>query len=173
MLGVGLLILVFLYIFFEPQELLQNFLLPWKAGLLLFMMVSMVILSSSNKRKKFFELVTHPTEIVSLIRFLFFYQNAKIPQKISENELYCYQTLSKVSRSFSSVILELCPELRMPICIFYLVLRGLDTVEDDMSIPLAKKLKLLKEFASHLEEPGWNSREGCKFDDIFLNSIFF
>jgi farnesyl-diphosphate farnesyltransferase len=29
-----------------------------------------------------------------------------------------------------------------------------------MSIPVEKKIKLLKEFASHLDEPGWNSREG-------------
>lgn len=45
-----------------------------------------------------------------------------------------YFILTKVSRSFAAVIIELNPELRNAICLFYLVLRGLDTVEDDMEI---------------------------------------
>ena len=95
-------------------------------------------------------------------------------QGLNDDELYCYQALTKVSRSFSAVILELTPELRKPICVFYLVLRGLDTigsrliiimpihVEDDMTIHVEKKVRLLKEFGEHLEQKGWNSREGCK-----------
>lgn len=46
----------------------------------------------------------------------------------------CYELLNLTSRSFAAVIQALDPELRPSICIFYLVLRGLDTVEDDMSI---------------------------------------
>ena len=38
--------------------------------------------------------------------------------------------LNKVSRSFAIVIEQLGDELRNAICIFYLVLRGLDTVGD-------------------------------------------
>lgn len=41
------------------------------------------------------------------------------------------------------------------ICIFYLVLRALDTVEDDMSIPLAKKVSMLQNFHLYLYEPDW------------------
>jgi len=37
-----------------------------------------------------------------------------------------------VSRSFAVVIQQLPQELQDPVCIFYLVLRGLDSVEDDM-----------------------------------------
>jgi len=48
----------------------------------------------------------------------------------------CYELLDATSRSFAAVIQALDPELRPAICIFYLVLRGLDTVEDDMSIDL-------------------------------------
>ena len=46
----------------------------------------------------------------------------------------CYELLDLTSRSFAAVIQALDPELRPAIALFYLVLRGLDTVEDDMSI---------------------------------------
>ena len=42
--------------------------------------------------------------------------------------------LKRVSRSFSTVIAQLPDELRLSVCLFYLALRGLDTVEDDMDL---------------------------------------
>jgi farnesyl-diphosphate farnesyltransferase len=39
--------------------------------------------------------------------------------------------------------------------LFYLVLRALDTVEDDMSVPNSVKLPLLRAFHEKLYEPGW------------------
>jgi farnesyl-diphosphate farnesyltransferase len=134
---------------------------PFRTGIFMLLFVfTLVLASSSSKRKKAAEIFFHPIEFVALVQYLTFYANAKIPKQCTPNELYCYQTLKKVSRSFSAVILELCEELRMAICIFYLVLRGLDTIEDDMSIDLNKKVAMLKEFASHLDQAGWNSREG-------------
>lgn len=62
---------------------------------------------------------------------------------------FCYAALNKVSRSFAVVIQQLPPELRNSVCIFYLTLRGLDTVEDDMNFPLDKKLDLLLNFHKH------------------------
>lgn len=41
-------------------------------------------------------------------------------------------------------------------CIFYLVLRGLDTVEDDMTLSNDVKLPLLRAFHEKLYETGWN-----------------
>ncbi|KAG9125455.1 bifunctional farnesyl-diphosphate farnesyltransferase/squalene synthase [Ceratobasidium sp. 392] len=38
---------------------------------------------------------------------------------------------------------------------FYLVLRGLDTIEDDMTIPDEKKQPLLRSFHEELSTPGW------------------
>jgi farnesyl-diphosphate farnesyltransferase len=63
------------------------------------------------------------------------------------------------SRSFAAVILELHPELLVPVTLFYLVLRGLDTIEDDMTIPLEKKEPLLRNFQDILEQDGWNFTE--------------
>lgn len=63
--------------------------------------------------------------------------------------------MDKTSRSFSAVIQELHPELLLPICLFYLILRGLDTIEDDTSIPTATKTPLLRDFGKKLEEDDW------------------
>ena len=59
------------------------------------------------------------------------------------------------SRSFSSVIKELHPELLVPVTLFYLTLRGLDTIEDDMTISLKEKDPLLRNFHKVTEEEGW------------------
>lgn len=73
----------------------------------------------------------------------------------TETQKTCFKFLDKTSRSFSAVIKELHPELLLPVCLFYLILRGLDTVEDDTSIPLATKEPLLRDFKDFLEQDGW------------------
>ena len=73
----------------------------------------------------------------------------------SETENICFKFLDQTSRSFSAVIKELNPEMLVPICLFYLTLRGLDTIEDDTSIPLATKEPLLRNFKDYLEQDGW------------------
>lgn len=60
------------------------------------------------------------------------------------------------SRSFSSVIQELHPELLVPIALFYLSLRGLDTIEDDMTISLEEKEPLMRNFYQYTEKEGWS-----------------
>ena len=68
---------------------------------------------------------------------------------------FCYAVLNSVSRSFAVVIQQLPPQLRDPVCIFYLVLRGLDSVEDDMTYPVQLKLPLLCAFHTKLAQPDW------------------
>ena len=67
----------------------------------------------------------------------------------------CFDFLHQTGRSFSPVIEELHPELLLPVCVFYLTLRGLDTIEDDTSIPLGVKEPLLRNFKDHLDQDGW------------------
>ena len=69
---------------------------------------------------------------------------------------FCYAALGKVSRSFSAVIQQLPCELKDAVCVFYLVLRALDTVEDDMSIPLEQKLPLLIDFYKKSNTEGFS-----------------
>lgn len=78
------------------------------------------------------------------------------PEKEAPTLQKCFEFLDKTSRSFSSVIQELHPELLVPIALFYLILRGLDTIEDDMTIALDEKDPLLRDFQNVVEEEGWN-----------------
>ncbi|ORY04171.1 squalene synthase [Basidiobolus meristosporus CBS 931.73] len=104
------------------------------------------------------ESVFHPSELVSIVRF--FSHATRKPQQFPRPTLFtCYDFLDQTSRSFASVIKELDDELRDAVCIFYLVLRGLDTVEDDMSIPNEKKLPLLRAFHDMIYVRGWNFTE--------------
>lgn len=68
---------------------------------------------------------------------------------------FCYAALNQVSRSFAVVIQQLPYELRDPVCVFYLVLRGLDSVEDDMTYAEDKRLPLLRTFHEKCRQDGW------------------
>lgn len=74
----------------------------------------------------------------------------------TETQKICFKFLDQTSRSFSAVIKELHHELLLPVCVFYLVLRGLDTVEDDTSIPLETKEPMLRGFCDILDQDGWS-----------------
>ena len=54
--------------------------------------------------------------------------------------------------SFAIVIQQLPRELRTPICVFYLVLRALDTVEDDMALTVPFKVPVLKSFHEKISD---------------------
>lgn len=58
------------------------------------------------------------------------------------------------------MIKELSPELLVPVCLFYLVLRGLDTIEDDMTIPIKTKEPILRDFYNLMQQDGWTFN-GC------------
>jgi farnesyl-diphosphate farnesyltransferase len=49
------------------------------------------------------------------------------------------------------------------VVVFYLILRGLDTVEDDMTLPIERKNKVLRQFYTYLDIPGWNFNESATF----------
>jgi farnesyl-diphosphate farnesyltransferase len=82
--------------------------------------------------------------------------------------------LVKTSRSFAMVIQELGQDLRDAVCIFYLVLRALDTIgmlpdsssfglpastEDDTSYLLEKRVPALRTFYQKLDVAGWTFAE--------------
>jgi farnesyl-diphosphate farnesyltransferase len=78
------------------------------------------------------------------------------PSKETPTLRRCFDFLNQTSRSFSAVIQELNPELLVPVALFYLILRALDTIEDDMTIQLAEKEPLLRNFHTIIEKDGWN-----------------
>uniref|UniRef100_A0ABM5FBU0 Squalene synthase n=1 Tax=Pogona vitticeps TaxID=103695 RepID=A0ABM5FBU0_9SAUR len=83
----------------------------------------------------------------------------------------CYLYLNQTSRSFAAVIQALDGELRHAVCIFYLVLRALDTVEDDMTINLETKVPILHNFHSYLYQPDWRFMESNEKDKQVLEDF--
>ncbi|EGW32939.1 uncharacterized protein SPAPADRAFT_60279 [Spathaspora passalidarum NRRL Y-27907] len=106
---------------------------------------------------KLLEFLLHPDELKAVIQLLKFRQPLHPHDLTKESpELQrCYYLLTKTSRSFAAVIEELHPELRDAIMIFYLVLRALDTIEDDMSIKSEIKVPLLRTFDEKLNTKDW------------------
>ncbi|TIA88822.1 hypothetical protein E3P99_02382 [Wallemia hederae] len=112
--------------------------------------------------------LTHPLEFRTLCRYKIWYEPKRDitdPEEHAttgydrESMRTCWDFLDQTSRSFAPVIKELDSVLARVICIFYLVLRALDTVEDDMTIPIEKKEPILRAFYQKLHEPGWNFTE--------------
>ncbi|KAK3346191.1 isoprenoid synthase domain-containing protein [Lasiosphaeria hispida] len=101
--------------------------------------------------------LVHPNQLRAVIQWKVWHEpvHRRDPSKETATEKACFYYLELTSRSFAAVIQELNPELLMPICLFYLVLRGLDTIEDDMTLDINEKVKLLRNFSEHMETDGW------------------
>ncbi|KAK2997351.1 hypothetical protein RJ639_024768 [Escallonia herrerae] len=84
---------------------------------------------------------------------------------------FCYTMLHKVSRSFGLVIQQLHTQLRDAVCIFYLVLRALDTVEDDTSIATEIKIPILMAFHRHIYDRDWHFACGTKEYKVLMDEF--
>ncbi|XP_077367406.1 squalene synthase isoform X2 [Festucalex cinctus] len=117
----------------------------------------------------------HPEEIYNLLKFKMGACRAVMPkldyESMSQSLRTCYVYLNQTSRSFAAVIQALDGELRHAVCIFYLVLRALDTLEDDMSIPLHTKLPMLNDFHTFLYQDAWNFSDSREKDRQVLEDF--
>jgi farnesyl-diphosphate farnesyltransferase len=113
-------------------------------------------------------LFTHPTDFRTLIQYYLFHEFKRDITAQQEHPTSgwdratmrrCWDFLDMTSRSFSAVIKELDGDLARTICIYYLVLRGLDTIEDDMTILDEVKQPLLRSFHEKTVTPGWTFTE--------------
>ncbi|KAJ7093059.1 farnesyl-diphosphate farnesyltransferase [Mycena epipterygia] len=109
-------------------------------------------------------LVAHPMEFRTLLQYhIYHHQQRDITAKEEhstsgwdrESMRRCWDFLDMTSRSFSTVVKQLDGDLARVVCLFYLVLRGLDTIEDDMTLPTSVKLPLLRNFHIHTLTPGF------------------
>ncbi|WFD44327.1 squalene synthase [Malassezia psittaci] len=110
--------------------------------------------------------ILHPVEFRALITYKIwrdpvhdFKKNPEASGYDRERMRECWKFLDMTSRSFAAVIKELKGELSRVICIFYLVLRALDTVEDDMTLDPQRKIPLLVDFHKVLQDPQWTFTE--------------
>src|SRR5579863_9847548 len=108
----------------------------------------------------------HPSEVLAMVRIklsnISLHDDKEPLEKLAHcgsDRDFCYAVLNKVSRSFAVVIQQLPEKLKDPVCVFYLVLRGLDSIEDDMDYAAAKRLPLLRSFHEKLHDPQWHIKD--------------
>ncbi|KAJ1468992.1 isoprenoid synthase domain-containing protein [Baffinella frigidus] len=119
-------------------------------------------------------LLWRPQELAALIKLkrkIGKWKARAAKQEKDADWVFCFDMLDKVSRSFAIVIEQLGDELRNAVCVFYLVLRGLDTVEDDMEIDLETKTRLLLNFHNSISEDGFSLSYGYKDEKLLLEKF--
>ncbi|CAG8773871.1 12748_t:CDS:2, partial [Racocetra persica] len=98
--------------------------------------------------------------LIALVRYQLFRQSNIVDISTSSKaKQRCYHFLKLTSGSFANIIMDLDPKLRDLVCIFYLCLRGMDTIEDDMTLPIEQKAPLLRSFYKKISERGWTYTE--------------
>ncbi|GLC35682.1 hypothetical protein PLESTB_000483400 [Pleodorina starrii] len=107
------------------------------------------------------DILSHPDEFLPMVRMMYAARKASMLPK-DPGLAFCYGMLNDVSRSFAIVIQQLPNPLRDAICVFYLVLRGLDTVEDDMALDISFKVPQLKAFHERIYQRGFTMACGTK-----------
>ncbi|KAF0718923.1 Aste57867_1384 [Aphanomyces stellatus] len=103
--------------------------------------------------------LSYPWEVLAAVNMLWkqkvvnkVFGSSKLP-KMNADDTWCFKMVKKVSRSFAMVIVNLPSELRLSICVFYLALRALDTIEDDMKrIDSKTKIEMLQNFYKQLAD---------------------
>lgn len=106
------------------------------------------------------EILSHPDELVPMVSMALAARRAKqLPKQ--PGLAFCYDMLNRVSRSFAVVIQQLPGDLRDAVCVFYLVLRALDTVEDDMALDPVVKVPLLRCFHEKSYDRSWKMSCGA------------
>ncbi|KAH6609398.1 squalene synthase [Trichoderma cornu-damae] len=115
----------------------------------------------------------HPAQLRSIVQWKLWHEpvNRRDPKTESATLQECFRFLALTSRSFSAVIQELNHELLVPVTLFYLVLRGLDTIEDDMTIPLSTKVPMLREFHVTMSKDGWQYHDSKEKDGELLEKF--
>jgi farnesyl-diphosphate farnesyltransferase len=129
----------------------------------------------THKHSKLSQLA-HFDEIFAAV---WFKVGAPMPNKVDrgdESVRFCDDMLVKVSRSFAAVIQQLPKGLCIDIMIFYLVLRALDTIEDDMQAFKGNegaKVKHLEDFyKTALVTDGWTMEGVGEGDEMVLLNEF-
>ncbi|KAL7620619.1 bifunctional farnesyl-diphosphate farnesyltransferase/squalene synthase [Parahypoxylon ruwenzoriense] len=125
-------------------------------------------------------LMFHPNQLRSIVQWKVWHEPVykRDPSKETPTLRSCFELLNMTSRSFATVIQELQPEMLIPIALFYLVLRGLDTIEDDMTLSATTKEPMLREFSKYMKKDGWTFNDSgpnekdrdllVHFDDVIV-----
>ena len=119
-----------------------------------------------------FSQLSHPEEVIAGLYITNVNYMANKVDRSSESFRFCDDMLGKVSRSFAAVIRQLPTSLCTDVLIFYLALRALDTIEDDMEAFKGKekmKIQHLQNFyKTGLVTEGWSMQNVGEGDERVL-----
>nr|AFN61199.1 squalene synthase [Chlorophytum borivilianum] len=116
-------------------------------------------------------ILKHPDDFYPIMKLAMAMKSAAKQIPPQPHWAFCYTMLHKVSRSFALVIQQLDVNLRDAVCVFYLVLRALDTVEDDTSIPTDVKVPILNSFHRHIYDCEWHFSCGTKDYKVLMDEF--
>ncbi|KMT00351.1 hypothetical protein BVRB_9g216610 [Beta vulgaris subsp. vulgaris] len=116
-------------------------------------------------------IMKHPDEFYPLLKLKMAVNKAEKQIPSEAHWGFCYSMLHKVSRSFALVIQQLGTDLRNAVCVFYLVLRALDTVEDDTSLADDVKIPILRAFHEHIYDRDWHFSCGTKHYKVLMDEF--
>ncbi|CAM9191606.1 unnamed protein product, partial [Ectocarpus fasciculatus] len=118
----------------------------------------------------------HFSEIIAALKVLY---GNPLENKLvlsDENVRFCDDILVKVSRSFAQVIKQLPEGLCLDIMVFYLALRALDTIEDDMQAFKGRnevKMDKLNNFYKLLGDETWHLEGVGEADEARLLEQYY
>ncbi|EYU42585.1 hypothetical protein ABFS82_14G116900 [Erythranthe guttata] len=116
-------------------------------------------------------ILKHPDDLYPMVKLKLAARKAEKQIRSEPHWAFCYSMLLKVSRSFALVIQQLDTDLRDAVCIFYLVLRALDTVEDDTSVATDVKVPILMDFHQHIYDREWHFSCGTKEYKVLMDEF--
>ncbi|KAK2662990.1 hypothetical protein Ddye_001564 [Dipteronia dyeriana] len=124
------------------------------------------------------EIMNHPDNLYFLLKLKMAVTSAEKQMRIDQEPHweFCYTMLHKSLRSnviFDLILPPTHTHLRNAVCVYYLVLRALDTVEDDTSISTDVKVPMLIAFHSHLYDRDWHFSCGRKHDKVLMDQFHY
>ncbi|XP_051132163.1 squalene synthase 8-like [Andrographis paniculata] len=116
-------------------------------------------------------ILRHPDELYPMLRL-------KLALKVSEKQIpaelphwrFCYSELNKIDGSLFA-IQQFDKDIRDPLCVYAMVLRALDTIEDDSTIPAEDKVPLLQTFHHHIRNGNLHFLNGTKDYQVLLEKF--
>ncbi|KAL5855944.1 hypothetical protein ACOSQ4_005746 [Xanthoceras sorbifolium] len=107
------------------------------------------------------EILKHPDELYYLVKLKMALRGAEKHIPTEPHWAFCHAMVYKFLRN-ALIFQQFETKIRDAVCVFYLVLRVLDTVEDDTSIPTEVKVPMLIDFYRHLSDIDWHHSCGTR-----------
>ncbi|KAL5791042.1 hypothetical protein ACOSQ2_005930 [Xanthoceras sorbifolium] len=115
----------------------------------------------------------HPAELYYLVKLKMALRGAEKHIPPQPHWAFCYTMVYKFLRN-ALIFQQFETKIRDAVCIFYLVLRVLDTIEDDTSIPKEVKVPMLMDFYCHLNDIDWHYSCGTRnLDKVVVDEFHY